>query len=387
MKKTVISLMLALAMVFSLVLVAAPAAEAAEPTHTGHDGWTDLVSYDGTALAAGNYFFSANVDGLANTIKIEAAGEYTICLNGKTVDAKQARQILHINHDDAVVNICDCAGNGKLCNGKAARGGNLYPQKGTLNIYGGTITGGTATERGGNICCANGNLNIYAGTITDGTDPLGASIYFNNAGKLGGEKSLTQLDNAVKSGKVTMDGAVLMPNVNDNTNWKAFKLYSDMGTAAAPVSMDIGAQLKAQITIDLNGYDLYASFANTQADTNHHVYVTDTTMGTYGVLTYVIANGSEAKITMKNIGSTAAKPVTTPNGNSYVATAFGNGYYFDNGFGTAPTPSTGGSTGTGNPQPPTSNPATGDSANLVVMGLGLVLGVAGMACLLPKKHG
>ena len=41
MKKT-LSLMLALAMVFALVLVAAPAAEAAEICdHTSHDGWTE----------------------------------------------------------------------------------------------------------------------------------------------------------------------------------------------------------------------------------------------------------------------------------------------------------------------------------------------------------
>ena len=43
---------------------------------------------------------------------------------------------------------------------------------------------------------------------------------------------------------------------------------------------------------------------------------------------------------------------------------------------TADTPAPGGST----------NPSTGDSDNLVVMGLGLILGVAGMACLLPKKQ-
>ena len=317
MKKTAISLLLVLALVLCVVLVTAPTTHAEEFSHTsssGHEGWTALTG--GGAKDPGKYYFSGDIDGLTAQLKFEKAGEYTLCLNGKTVDAKKARRILLINNADAIVNICDCAGSGKLCNGGGSsvdRGGIIYLQNGTLNIYGGTITGGDATQRGGNICSLYGNLNVYGGAITNGVDPLGANIYFSNSGNLNGKKNLDQLNAAVNAEKVTIDGAVLMArydnDVDGGTNKHIFKLYSDMNEAT-PVSVDIGKALCAQMTIDLNGYDLNASFKNTQSGTtNHYVYVTDSTTDDfvcgnddYGILTYEVAEGFENRITMMNLG-------------------------------------------------------------------------------------
>ena len=87
------------------------------------------------------------------------------------------------------------------------------------------------------------------------------------------------------------------------------------------------------------------------------------TVNVYGVgsnITFT-GDGADAKVVVDGVDKTATADATTK---LVSIAAF------------APTPAPGGST----------NPSTGDSANLVVMGLGLILGVAGMACLLPKKQ-
>lgn len=74
-------------------------------------------------------------------------------------------------------------------------GGNIYVTGGNLNVFGGTITGGTCKETdqrdtgskffGGNIAVANsGIVNISGGTISDGIAYNGGNIGFVTNGKL-----------------------------------------------------------------------------------------------------------------------------------------------------------------------------------------------------------
>ena len=83
---------------------------------------------------------------------------------------------------------------GSISGGTANKGGNILigTADATMNMYGGSVTGGsvktndsnTDRNRGGNIYVSKGTLNVYGGSITDGkttaNDPnpgLGGDIY------------------------------------------------------------------------------------------------------------------------------------------------------------------------------------------------------------------
>ena len=61
-------------------------------------------------------------------------------------------------------------------NDLSLRGGSLYLMGGELNIYGGTVSGGKATN-GGNIYAEKGTLRIAGGRVTGGEASLGGNIY------------------------------------------------------------------------------------------------------------------------------------------------------------------------------------------------------------------
>ena len=68
---------------------------------------------------------------------------------------------------------------GLIQNGSATDGGNIHIGKGSsLYLYGGVIQNGSATNEGGNICLysASGLVAIYGGQITDGTAKNGGNI-------------------------------------------------------------------------------------------------------------------------------------------------------------------------------------------------------------------
>ncbi len=78
-------------------------------------------------------------------------------------------------------------------------GGAIHLIWGTqLNMYGGSIIGGTA-DKGGAIATGVGGVNIYGGTITGGAARLGGGIYIGNGGSL-------YLDNATITGNKVTNG-------------------------------------------------------------------------------------------------------------------------------------------------------------------------------------
>ena len=386
MKKTVISLMLALAMVFSLVLVAAPAAEAA--AHTDHcvcggktagvgdhtkcttlTGWQDLNqvvngSSEVTVLETGNYYLSADLHmEITGTTKrgLEFAkgAVVTICLNGyklscntrvfyaqgtiteATPDAPAAD-----NHNE--VSICDCKGTGVVdCKNAAIDGPILYmKEKAIFSVYGGTIIGSNQnTKAGGAIRVQGGTFNMYGGTVKDGcSETLGGNFYINGTANLYGGtitngNGLTGGNiHVTASGKLLIDGASIANggytdlfikndiDILGEVTVKSFAKAVDAANAEVPML------IKRQIVLETDGVTVKDE--GTLVLSGKDTAFTSTTANVQG--------GESVTLTYKAPPAPPAKP---------------------------------------------NNPATGDSANLVVMGLGLVLGVAGMACLLPKKHG
>lgn len=204
MKKQAISLLLALAMVVGIVLPAIPAVQADETTHSHcvcnnqtfaaqanheHDEtqnnwapWPQNATEEDFDGFSGKYYLTGptTVDA---TIWVD--GNLTICLNGYTLTSKQIKfnydtDTVEAQHDEHVVNICDCSAEktGALTSSVKQLFFNSDAEKAhpaTINIWGGTIsdtaTGGYmglvftlgGTKTGKNV------LNVYGGTIIGGT--------------------------------------------------------------------------------------------------------------------------------------------------------------------------------------------------------------------------
>ena len=382
MKKTAISLVLALAMVFSLVLVAAPVAEAAG--HTDHcvcggkaagigdhatcttvTGWKDLNAYvkdaanmtadRGPSLATGNYYLSADLDLKdLGAIQIDKSNAVvTICLNGYTLTntkADSSARAIYVRSlsENSTLNICDCKGAGVLTSTCNAQGAVIRTEKnaesnktysGTVNLYSGTIIGSKVESAGGTVRICRGTLNIYAAVLKDGEHTVANNSWGGNL-MISDNATVNMYGGTIKDGKVKDGGkgANVYVSGGCDFNWYGGSVYGGTGTT------DIGCATGARVLLKNVGSSCtMTAYGNLTLDetelTSDVTYTKDDAMGVY---------------TITKAGWTRpADPVTPP-------------------------PSTPGGS--------TTNPGTGDSANLVVMGLGLVLGVAGMACLLPKKQ-
>lgn len=103
-----------------------------------------------------------------------------IDLNGKTIDAKGNGPIFIIdNHSRLDIN----PGSGSITGGSAVNGAAFYVNEGcSLNLYGGAVSGNTATGNGGAIY-NEGTVKLQSGTtVTKNNAVNGAGIY--NAGSL-----------------------------------------------------------------------------------------------------------------------------------------------------------------------------------------------------------
>lgn len=233
--KKIIPMLLALAMVFSLVLAAVPTAEAAE--HTDHcacggkwagkadyhtcqtlTGWTAVTNTTMalmTELTTGSYYLAEDVQLLDNLTLADGA-VVTLCLNGHALMGadSQSERVFEQN-TASTLNLCDCSENQTgiiaSASGNFEGTGGLYLQQhedailnlyggtmlgtettlaagvlrqekpgGTLNMYGGRMTGGVAGTSGGNIfvTAGGGNFNMYGGVIDSGVaSTKGGNIY------------------------------------------------------------------------------------------------------------------------------------------------------------------------------------------------------------------
>ena len=138
-------------------------------------------------LAAGSYYLSEDIS-LPGQILVY--DDVDLCLNGKKLTATNSRTFALTG---AAMNITDCATEGQICGGTAGNAANILLQgsKGgnngessVLNLYAGTLVGGTTTAsagaHGGNVQVYLGTFNIYGGTLTGGAAKgFGGTIYIN----------------------------------------------------------------------------------------------------------------------------------------------------------------------------------------------------------------
>jgi len=181
---------------------------ASEAPHLGKcDGvpfvWVPLTATSQLA-AGGHYYLTADISSAQ-----VALGEGVVTgldLNGYSYSASNNNCFL-INGAGAHLNLCDHAGTGSL-RGRGFptpnQGGAVYVRVGSMDIYGGTITKTEdyqCTNHGG-LLSVRGTVNMYGGTVSGGVSPQGGNISVTSSGEF------TLHDGVITGGSATEGGNI-----------------------------------------------------------------------------------------------------------------------------------------------------------------------------------
>lgn len=158
--------------------------------------------------ASGYYYLLKDV-----TLKGEASisNDLHLCLNGHTVTAAQNKRILSTPKDTEVtISISDCQGSGKLTGGvdvaNNTGGGAIFIRAGgTLQLYGGAITGNKSiTAAGAILLASNASFHMYGGQISH-NGAKDADTYINGGAIYG-----------IANSQVSIHGGKILSNTGRN---------------------------------------------------------------------------------------------------------------------------------------------------------------------------
>ena len=169
----------------ALLLAAAPRAVEGE-THShpicgdkdctthGKETWT-AVSALSEIKVAGKYYLTQDVT-LTDTWK---PANVFLCLNGHKITGADGKAVIELSI--AAFTLTDCKGTGKITHASGGTGCGVYINGGTFNMYGGSITGNTATDgkgRGGGVYVTSGGaFKMFGGSITGNKATDGGGVY------------------------------------------------------------------------------------------------------------------------------------------------------------------------------------------------------------------
>ena len=181
-------------------------------THTCNEVTFDTVLAAGGTLSGGKYFLTANVDlgTLGKDITISSGTVY-LCLNGYTLTGTGSSSVITLSGGTLILYDCDGDNSGKITGGNASVGGGVRLNSGsTFTMYGGTITGNSATSGGGGVRVygSGSTFTMSGGTISGNTADYGGGVYVQNSATFKMNDG-TISDNSVttKGGGVYVSGA------------------------------------------------------------------------------------------------------------------------------------------------------------------------------------
>lgn len=171
-----------------------------------HDGWEEWTETGSLPTKEGKYYLNGDDDVTISDTWKPAAGTY-LCLNGHsiTLSPEEAHEgeksvisvekgsftLYGCESDEKVISHYSCSGSGisigsgctfnmyggTIDGNTAENGGGVY-NDGTFNMYGGTIDSNTVYGNGGGVFITeNGILSIYGGAITGNSATTGNGVY------------------------------------------------------------------------------------------------------------------------------------------------------------------------------------------------------------------
>ena len=192
--------------------------------HTG-DNCLNLVkniTTDGATLKGGSYYLSDDLAvGDGRELYIANNSTVNICLNGHELKA------YIVPGENAVLNICDCKGGGRITNPDAHVIA-FRKNNGTVNIYGGTLetsAANTIIDFGSDGALKGNVLNLYGGTVNYGGETVNTAIGSRTltVNLYGGEINTTASNGiVVQNGKLNLCGNTV---INVPANYDSIKVY------------------------------------------------------------------------------------------------------------------------------------------------------------------
>ena len=199
--------------------------------HTAHQAadyqpWngSDAIGYtDGKA-----YVYLTDNATINSNLVVDGATLY-LCLNGKEYASNGTNKIQVKNGGRLV--LCDCQGGGTIkCATNGWGGMGIYIYTGTVDVFGGKLTGGKVTGNGGGGAIAlednSSTLNIYGGEISaNNGNGKGGAIYAKSGGTINMYGGRIAQNEAYRGGGLCLAGGTfnmyggLLENNSSTANW------------------------------------------------------------------------------------------------------------------------------------------------------------------------
>ena len=173
--------------------------------------WTGATSLPSVP---GSYYLCNDVT-LSETWTVPE-GRVDLCLHGHTIHMAESKRVIKIP-DNATLNLYDCRETpGEITGGYYSEsGGGVYiGMLGTLNLYGGRITGNSSGGYGGGVVCW-GSFHMYGGEISNNSAEQGGGVYGGPFTMSGGEISGNKAERGggvYAFGTFTMSGGTIRNN-------------------------------------------------------------------------------------------------------------------------------------------------------------------------------
>ena len=140
--------------------------------------WTAISTADNLQFVAddgdpeGTYYcyLTKEIGAPSYSFTFRGAKNVVLCLNGHTITgAEDSSKPVITVEEGKTFTLCDCGGEGQIIQVSQYSQGGVYVESGTFNLYGGSITGNTATNNGGGgVYVSNGIGSIGKFTMSGG---------------------------------------------------------------------------------------------------------------------------------------------------------------------------------------------------------------------------
>ena len=165
--KRFLSFILALVLVATMIFT--PAVVWADHSHNGQD-FTDSNTWNPGTITAGTNYHLATDTAITNSAHLSiTVNPFTLCLYGKTLTINDTSAntgfVIGLPEGNGVFNLYDDGG-GQIRLSDSDSGSIINIQKGTFNMYGGTLVGNGSISDGVRVSSGTA-FNMYGGTITN----------------------------------------------------------------------------------------------------------------------------------------------------------------------------------------------------------------------------
>ena len=297
----------------------------------GGEPWAPTKGSNDTfyILPAGTYYLGSDISP-NYTIRIEE--NVTLCLNGHKITGANGMDAIKLTGGSFT--LTDCQNSGKITHASGNTGRGVYVDRGTFNMYGGSITGNTANSYGGGVYVSSSTFNMFGGSITGNNannDGDGGGVYVSSStfnmfgGSIGGNNANEPNTATYGGGVYMLSGTFYMSGGSITGN------NADRGGGVEMYSGNFTMKDSASITgnnAGSNGGGVYVNGGTVKV--SGKVTVTDNTVGgTKG------ANGKFTGDTKNNVYLPTGKTITIGTDKLSEGAQLGvtlDGYYGDKAF-------------------------------------------------------